>query len=416
MTDRKLSRRRFLRSSAIGASATLAAPAFAQSTLSQGVGTGGTPPVDIPVEPTGRPQPILDGNTPRPSPPEAQVKWAVLGLGHYAQNYAIPGIEEGIDSRLTGLISGNPDKLAQVGYDWGVPEDNRYSYAMEGLAENDEIDVVYVITPNAIHPEMVERAAEAGKHIFCEKPMAASVEGGQRMIDACNANGVKFGMAYRAHFEPHNVKAKEMIDAGDLGRIEFVSSDHHRPLDPGASRDQWRMIREIAGGGSVPDIGIYALNGLIWFLDETPSRLVAQTYSPEFEDNRFAEVEAICNVLLEFPSGKRGQISSGYIASKKRIDVWGADGVAVLDPATSYQGNLLTLSTSTGTETITTDYPTNRQFWGEIDHFSRHIRDDEELRITPEMGIRDLRIIEAIYASAERGAWVDLNEDGSLSS
>ena len=407
------SRRGFLRSSALGLGALGLGAGAAQAQT----GTGGTPPgPDLPTTPAGRPQPVLNGPDPQPAPPGDRVGWAICGLGHFAQNYVLPHVTDGVDSRLTGLVSGTPGKLAEVGAAYGVPEAARFGYDMAGLAEARDIEIVYVVTPNAIHEENVVRAAEAGKHVFCEKPMATSPAAGQRMIDACAANGVRLGIAYRAHFEPHNVEAKRMIDAGELGRIEFVSSDHHRPLDPAATQDVWRMQKDLAGGGSLPDIGIYALNGLIWFLDEVPNRLVAQTHAPRYDDDRFAEVEAICNVLLEFPSGRRGQISSGYIASKKRIDVWGSDGVAVLDPATSYIGNRLTVSTEEGTRDVAVDAPAAQQFRAEIDHFSRHVRDGAALRITPEMGLRDLRLIEAIYASAERGAWVEVGPDGALKS
>ena len=413
MTLQHPSRRMFLQSSAIGLGAgALGGRAFAQGAA---LGSGGTPPgPDLPPNAVGRPQPEINGPSPRPAPPARRVGWAVCGLGHFAQNYGIPSIVEGIDSKLTGLISGSPDKLATVGESWGVPDEGRFGYDMAGLAENDEIEVVYVVTPNAVHEENVLAALGAGKHVICEKPFATTPEACQRMIDAATAADRKLMVAYRAHFEPHNVRLKEMIDAGELGRIDFATSDHHRPLDPSVTHDEWRMQRDVAGGGSLFDIGIYSLNGLIWFLGEVPNRLVAQTYAPEYDDNRFAEVEAICNVLLEFPSGARAQISSGYIADKKRIDVWGADAVAVLDPATSYQGNTLTVSRAEGPQQINTDMPSEQQFIGEFDHFSRAVRDGEEIRTPGEMGLRDVRLIQAIYASAERGAWVDVNEDGSM--
>ena len=408
MSPTDLSRRGFLRSSAIG----LGAAPFAGAALAQ---QEAAPPAPaIPAEPVGRPAPELNGPTPRPASPARQVGWAACGLGHYAQNYAIPGIAEGAESRLTGLISGNAEKRAEVGDAWGVAEGARYGYDMDGLAGDDAVDVVYVLTPNAIHEANVIAAAEAGKHVFCEKPMATEPAACRRMIDACAANGVKLGLAYRAHFEPHNVELKRMIDAGELGRIDFAASDHHRPLDPSATRDEWRMLRAVAGGGCLPDIGIYGLNGLIWFLDEVPARVVAQVHSPEFEDGRFAEVEGICNVLMEFPSGRRAQISAGYVASTKRIDVWGADGVAKLDPATSYGGNSLRVTRADGTEEVSVGAPSGAQFHGEIDHFSRHVRDGEALRITPEMGLRDVNLIAAIYASADRGDWVEVDADGAL--
>ncbi|PWN57246.1 gfo/Idh/MocA family oxidoreductase, partial [Chryseobacterium phosphatilyticum] len=140
------------------------------------------------------------------------------------------------------------------------------------------------------HAELTVKAFEAGKHVFCEKPMANSPAECQRMIDAAKAAGRKLMIAYRAHWEPHNLRAKAMLDAGELGQVWFATSDHHRPLDPALPRDQWRMKRSVAGGGSLVDIGIYSLNGLQWFFGESPNAVAASMQAPP-DDPRFAEVE-----------------------------------------------------------------------------------------------------------------------------
>ncbi|MTE01299.1 twin-arginine translocation signal domain-containing protein [Paracoccus sp. YIM 132242] len=418
MTMTTVSRRGFLQTSAAGAGmGTLAlglgtAPALAQ-TAGRAIGTGQTPPAD-PLErgAAGRPEPELDA-APRPTPPENRLGWAVCGLGHFAQNHAIPAIGQASEATLTGLISGNRDKALAVGAAWGVPEGAIFDYGMQGLADNDAIDIVYVITPNAIHEENVVAALEAGKHVLCEKPFAHNSAAAQRMIDAAKAADRKIMIAYRAHFEPNNTALKEMVDKGELGEIWYATSDHHRPLDPGVERDQWRMVRDLAGGGSMMDIGIYSLNGLIWLLDEVPSRLIAATFSPETPDGRFGEVEAIAQVQLVFPSGRRAGISSGYVASKKRIDLWGSQGVAVLDPATEYSGNRLTVTTAQGQEIPKPSGPSERQFTGQIDHFSKAVRDGTPILTPADMGLRDMHLLEAVYLSAERGEWVDLNPDGT---
>ncbi|WP_410216616.1 Gfo/Idh/MocA family protein [Paracoccus sp. (in: a-proteobacteria)] len=415
----QFSRRGFLRNSAIGFGAgtlTLGmggAGALAE-TAGRAIGTGQTPPADpLERQPAGRPEPELDAAT-RPTPLERQLGWAVCGLGHFAQNYAIPAIGQASEARLTGLISGNRDKALAVGAAWNVPEDAIQDYGMEGLADDPSIDIVYVITPNAIHEENVITALEAGKHVLCEKPFAHNSAAAQRMMDAARAADRKIMIAYRAHFEPNNTALKEMVQKGELGDIWYATSDHHRPLDPSVERDHWRMVRDLAGGGSLMDIGIYSLNGLIWLLDEVPERLIATTFSPDTEDGRFGQVEAIGQVQLVFPSGRRANISSGYIASKKRIDLWGSDAVAVLDPATEYSGNRLTLTTAEGQEMPTPSGPSEQQFTGQIDHFSKAVRDGIDILTPAEMGLRDMRLLEAIYVSAEQGAWVDLNPDGTM--
>lgn len=389
------------------------AQALAQ-TAGRAIGTGQTPPAD-PLErnAAGRPEPELDA-APRPTPPENRLGWAVCGLGHFAQNYAIPAIGRSSEAKLTGLISGNRDKAGAVAAAWGVPDDAIFDYGMQGLAQNDAIDIVYVITPNAIHEENVIAALEAGKHVLCEKPFAHNSAAAQRMMDAARAADRKIMIAYRAHFEPNNTALKDMVEKGELGDIWYATSDHHRPLDPAVERDQWRMVRDLAGGGSFMDIGIYSLNGLIWLLDEVPERLIATTFSPETPDGRFGEVEAIAQVQLVFPSGRRASISSGYVANKKRIDLWGSGGVAVLDPATEYSGNRLMVTTAQGQETPKPSGPSEQQFTGEIDHFSKAVRDGVPILTPAEMGLRDMHLLEAVYISAERGEWVAVNPDGTL--
>lgn len=419
MTMPTVSRRGFLQTSAMGAGmGGLAlglgtAQALAQ-TAGRAIGTGQTPPAD-PLErnAAGRPEPELDA-APRPTPPENRLGWAVCGLGHFAQNYAIPAIGRSSEAKLTGLISGNRDKAGAVAAAWGVPDDAIFDYGMQGLAQNDAIDIVYVITPNAIHEENVIAALEAGKHVLCEKPFAHNSAAAQRMMDAARAADRKIMIAYRAHFEPNNTALKDMVEKGELGDIWYATSDHHRPLDPAVERDQWRMVRDLAGGGSFMDIGIYSLNGLIWLLDEVPERLIATTFSPETPDGRFGEVEAIAQVQLVFPSGRRASISSGYVANKKRIDLWGSGGVAVLDPATEYSGNRLMVTTAQGQETPKPSGPSEQQFTGEIDHFSKAVRDGVPILTPAEMGLRDMHLLEAVYISAERGEWVAVNPDGTL--
>lgn len=384
-----------------------------ERTAGRAIGTGQAPPVAaLPRRAAGRPEPELDAAR-RSIPPEQRLGWAVCGLGHFAQNHVIPALARARESRLSGLISGNRDKAEAVAAAWGVPAGSIHDYTMSGLSENDGIDIVYVVTPNAIHEENVIAALRAGKHVMCEKPFAHNSASARRMMDAAKAAGRRIMVAYRAQFEPNNIALRTMVRAGALGDVWFATADHHRPLDPSVGRDQWRMVRDLAGGGSMMDIGIYSLNGLIWLLDECPSRLMATTFSPVASDGRFGEVEAIAQVQLVFPSGRRASVSSGYVASKKRIDLWGSKAVAVLDPATEYNGNRLTITTPDGQRIPTPDGPSETQFTGEIDHFSRAVRDGTPIATPAEMGLRDLHLLEAVYRSAEGGRWVDLRPDGT---
>lgn len=377
-----------------------------------GNGMDGPPGDAIPNDLVGRPQPQ------RFSPPDApaeRVGWAIAGLGDFAVNHMIPALDVAQHSRLTGLVSGNALKSAAVAHARGIEARHVYDYAtMDRLADDDAIEVVYVVTPNALHEEVVVRALRAGKHVLCEKPMGVASEACERMIAEAEKADRKLMIAYRAHFEPHNIEAKRRLDAGEFGAVNFVEAATHRPLDVSRPRDQWRVRRELAGGGSMPDIGIYALNGVLYYLDEMPVRLAARTHAPA-GDPRFAEVEDVCAAELVFPSGRVAHISSSYTTAANRIVLHGDKALATLSPATSYHDNRLNVSTWDGTErTVGVSEQSDVQFHREMDHLSQAIRKGTDVRTPASMGLRDVRLIEAIYTSAMRGAWVDLDEEGRL--
>lgn len=367
---------------------------------------------DLPDDLVGRPAEI---EVELPQPEGRRLGWAVAGLGHFATSYQIPALGRARYSKLAGLVSGNPAKAAEVAARTGVDPAHFYSYdTFDRIADDPAIDVVYVATPNSLHRDLVVRAFAAGKHVMVEKPMGISAADCEAMIAARDAAGRKLMVAYRAHFEPLNLAAATMIREGSLGHVSFATSDHHRPLVPSDPKDQWRMKRALAGGGSFTDIGIYSLNGLLWFMGEPLAALSARTWSPP-GDPRFAEVEAVASVQLRFLSGRMANISSGYVADKKRIEVFGADAVATLDPATEYMGNRLLVRREGGTGEVRSEFGSQVQFDREIDHLSRCILEGRDVLTPGEMGLRDCRLIEAVYRSAaESGRWLELDEDGTV--
>ena len=380
----------------------------AASAVARELGNGLPLPGDpIPNALTGRPFPARF--TP-PEPPGRRLGWAIAGLGDFAINHQIPALDDAKHSRLAGLVSGNAEKAGAVADARGIGRAHVYSYeTFDSIAEDDAIDVVYVITPNGLHEDLVVRALRAGKHVMCEKPMATTSAACERMIEAARSADRKLMIAYRAHFEPHNVEAKRMLDAGELGAVNYYEAATHRPLDVSRPRDQWRIRYELAGGGSMPDIGIYALNGVIYFAGEAPTALAAQVQSPP-DDPRFGEVEDVCAAQLRFPSGAIANISSSYTTAINRIALSGDQALATLSPATAYHDNRLTVSLWDGTERqVGVDEQSDVQFHREMDHLSEAVMNGTAVRTPGEMGLRDLRLIEAIYEAARRGTWVELD-------
>ena len=311
-------------------------------------------------------------------------------------------------------MSGNGDKARRVAARYGVPDAAIYDYdGFDRIAENDEIDIVYIVLPNGLHAEYTIRAFRAGKHVMCEKPMATSVAECRRMIAAGEQAGKKLMIAYRAHFEPHNQKALRMKQDGAFGKMRMVLASTMRPLDLSRPRDEWRVLRELAGGGSTMDIGIYALNGTLYFLEESPVRLVATIANPP-DDPRFAQVEDRLTAQLVFPSGVLCNLASGYTVSENRIELLGTEGNGLLDPATSYSGNQLIETGASGRRQVPVSGTSAQQFTGEIEHLSRAVREDFEPKTPGSMGLRDVALIEAMYRSAEEQRWIDLAPDGTM--
>ena len=307
-------------------------------------------------------------------PPGERLGWAIIGLGDFACNQILPAFAACGRSKISALVSGDRAKAERVARQYGVPDRGVYTYeTFDQIRDNPDVDVVYIILPNALHVEFTVRAAQAGKHVMCEKPMAPTVAECQRMIDACEQAQRTLMIAYRVHFEAHNVEARRMLHEGAIGELKLIVADHARILDPQQPQDRWRTQRALAGGGALVDIGIYSLNAARWFSGEEPSALWAAAYSSP-NDPRFREVEESLSFVLRFPSGVIANCLASYgVERVKRYRLIGSEGWLDLDPATEYQGNRLIHGTKDGREERIIK-PGN-QFASEIDHLSQCIQE-----------------------------------------
>lgn len=268
-----------------------------------------------------------------------------------------------------------------------------YAYAdIPKLKDDPRIGVVYVVTPHGTHRKFVEATA-AGKHVFCEKPMAPTEGDCRAMIDACRKAGRLLGLGYRSRYERNNVAAIGAIREGRLGGLRSLTADHGFSISPGA----WRIDKKLAGGGSMMDIGIYSLNALRYLSGEEPTEVYAEISNSK-NDPRFKEVEDTVHFTLRFPSGLIGTGTSGYSwrSGENRYEAIGDRDKIVANPATSYEGNRFT-----GLLTVDANAPD--QFAGELDAFSEAVSGGRSFLAPGEEGLRDIRITEAIYESAARG-------------
>ena len=329
------------------------------------------------------------------------VGYAIVGLGSYATQTIMPQFVNCRISRLAALVSGSPEKLRRYSTEYGVPKGSLYNYTTFGsVRENPDVDIVYVILPNSMHAEYTIRAAAAGKHVLCEKPMAVSSRECEAMIAACRAAGRKLMIGYRSHFEPHNLHAMRLAREGAIGRRRFVQSEHGFPI---GHPSQWRLNRELAGGGSLMDIGIYSIQALRYMVGEEPVAVTASSLTDR-SDPRFHEVEDRIAWTFLFPSGVIGQGFSSYSSAHNHVRLNGESGWIDLEPATSYSGHAMRIRRGGSEEAAKPPPgPGTNQFAAQLDHLSECVLTGREPIVPGEEGLRDLRLIEAIYQSAAQG-------------
>lgn len=339
-------------------------------------------------------------------PRDQRVGFAVVGIGRLSIDQILPAMSKSKFCKPVALVSGSSgslDKAHKVADQYGIPHDSVYDYAhYEQLGQNPAVKVIYIVLPNSMHAEYTLRGAKLGKHILCEKPMATSVADCEKMIAACRAANVKLMIAYRQQYDPFNLALKKMISEGKLGKLQsIVASNTQNEGDP----TQWRLNRKLAGGGPLPDVGIYCLNAARFLSGEEPIEVTGMTVQPK-DDPRFREVESFCSFTLRFPSGLVAQCSSGYAGHRSQlIRFEGADAWAEMNPAFGYHGAKLRSSR------LMDDYDTTLepsieekdQFAEEMDHMALCVLNNQPPKTPGEEGLRDQRIIEAIYASARTG-------------
>jgi predicted dehydrogenase len=362
------------------------------------------PPRDSPTEQK------LSG-PPAMLPPAKRIGFAIVGLGDLALNQILPAFGKSKYARPVALVSGHADKAQKVAAQYGIAEKNIYSYQnYDQIKNNPEIDAVYIVLPNSMHEEFTVRAAKAGKHVLCEKPMATSSAEARRMIKACKDAGKKLMIAYRIQYEPHNRLAMQWARDKHFGRVKIIElSNTQNAGDP----SQWRLKKALAGGGSLPDIGLYCLNTARFILGEEPEMVMASTYSTP-GDARFAEVEESVLWQMHFPGGAMVNATTSYGVHKARRYRCYADngGWFGLDPAFDYQRLQMEASQAQGKLEVkqSPDMGEKDQFTLELDHMAQCIFENKMPYTPGEEGLQDHIIMEAIYESARTGKPVKLDK------
>jgi predicted dehydrogenase len=336
------------------------------------------------------------GALPLPYSPEHRVGIAVVGLGHLSIGQILPAFGSSKRVRLAGLVSGDRAKAQALATLYGVPAKSVYNYEnYESMRENPDISAVYVVLPNSLHAEYTIRAAQAGKHVLCEKPMATNPQECERMIAACKTADRKLMVAYRIQYEPYNRIIQGYVREQKFGRVGFIESvNTQNQGDP----DQWRQKRALAGGGSLPDVGLYCLNTTRFLVGEEPYEVSAMVYSKP-NDARFREVEETVLWQMLFPSGTLASCASSYgLHESRRYRVYGETGWLGMDPAFSYQDLRTEMSQAHGEIEYRghLKLASKNQFALEMDHFGECVQANKTPYTPGEEGLQDHRLMEAI--------------------
>lgn len=326
------------------------------------------------------------------------LRYGIVGLGRISLEHFMPGCKQSKKSQVVALVSGHREKADKAAAEYKIAAKNIYSYDnYDSIAENKDIDAVYIALPNSMHAEYTIRAFKAGKHVLCEKPMATTVEDSRAMITAAKAAGKKLMIAYRCQYEATNARAVQLIRDGSLGTIQAIESANGFNERAG----EWRLSRKLAGGGPLMDVGVYSLNACRYLTGEEPARL--EGYSSVIDkDGRFDEVEENLSWTMKFPSGIVASCNTTYGASMNGYyRVHGSKGSMHVEPAFGYQGLHLKAQIKS-MPAIDEPNPERdpAQFARQADYFADCVFSNKEPKSNGEEGLRDMQLMEKIYKSA----------------
>ncbi|TDB65797.1 Gfo/Idh/MocA family protein [Arundinibacter roseus] len=325
--------------------------------------------------------------------PAPKLRVALMGLGSYATRVA-EAMKTCQSAVLTGIVTGTPAKIPVWKEKYALADKNIYSYETLGeLKNNPDIDVVYVITPNSLHHTHVIQVAATGKHVITEKPMADTAKHAEEMIKACEKAGVKLLVGYRMHFEPYTREVIRMLRDGEMGTLMHVDNYMgFRIGDP----TQWRLKKDLAGGGALMDVGVYCLNAARYLTNEEPLWVTAQ--ETKTDPVKFKEVDETITFQLGFPGGVIASCATSYNVNLERLYAVGTKGFVEMSPAYSYGP----IKGRTHKGPLNEPVVTHQTL--QMDGMADIILNGKTM--TPAVdgyeGLRDMKIIDAIYESIRK--------------
>jgi predicted dehydrogenase len=331
------------------------------------------------------------------SPPGGKkLGWALVGLGSLSANQIAPALLKCKHSQLAAVVTGTPEKGVKWREKYGLAADKVYSYEdFDKIAGDPSVDVVYIVLPNSMHHEFTIRAAKAGKHVFCEKPMANTAAECREMIAACEEAKRLLGIAYRCQFELHHIEAIRLAREQVFGPLKHIDAGFGFAIgDP----KQWRLRKDLAGGGALMDVGVYAIQACRYLSGEEPVEVVA--LETKTDPVKFAEVDETIAWSMKFPSGMTANCVTTY-AFNGRDDfaAFGTKGRFGMKPCYGYSNQ----TGWTSDPKIPLAFPQTNHFVSQMDAFSLAILEEKPFEPSGTDGLQDLLVIEAIYKSVASG-------------
>jgi glucose-fructose oxidoreductase len=327
---------------------------------------------------------------------------ALVGLGSYSEFQLATSLQETEYCHLAAIVTGSPEKEEKWSKKYDISKDHIYNYEnFDNIASDSAVDIIYVVLPNSMHADFCIRAAKAGKHVICEKPMAVSVEECDAIIDACEKANVKLSVGYRLHSEPYTQEVMRMVEEKTFGDVSYVSAD--AGYVSRGNPNQWRLNKSLSGGGALMNMGVYSIQSAIYGSGMNPTSVAAQEYStrPDY----FKDTDEAISAQFTFPNGAVGNIFTSHNANVNRLYTSFDRGWVELNPANNY--GPLSGRRSDGT---VIEFPHRRQQGLQMDDFAKHISQGSTNVAPGEMGKRDMIIVEAIYKSiAEGGKRIELD-------
>ncbi|MCU0534452.1 MAG: Gfo/Idh/MocA family oxidoreductase [Hydrococcus sp. Prado102] len=331
-----------------------------------------------------------------------KIRYAVVGLGWFAQAAALPAFAHAENAELVALVSDDPTKLAELARENpGVVR--TFSYAeYDDLLSSGLIDAVYIALPNHLHCDYTVRATSAGIHVLCEKPMAVTTEECEKMIKAAKDSDAKLMIAYRLHLEEANLQAIETVRSQKLGEPRIFNSVFSQQVEEGNIR-----LQKEKGGGVLDDLGIYCINAARYLFQAEPIEVFATSASKD--EARFSEVEEMTSVILRFPNERIATFTCSFgAASVSTYQIIGTKGDLRVDPAYPWQGEIKHFLTIDG-ETQEHTFEPHDQLAAELVYFSDCILQNKDPEPSGKEGLIDVQIIQALYHSIETGSFVKLD-------